>query len=41
VAVEPKFVLPGLGAVGIENTWAVGASGGDRITLLADAVVRV
>jgi Xaa-Pro dipeptidase len=41
VAVEPKFVLPGLGAVGIENTWAVGPSGGERITLLDDAVVRV
>jgi Xaa-Pro aminopeptidase len=41
VAVEPKFVLPGLGAVGIENTWAVGASGGERITLLADAIARV
>lgn len=41
VAVEPKFVLPGLGAVGIENTWAVGPSGGERITLLDDVVVRV
>ncbi len=41
VAVEPKFVLPGLGAIGIENTWAVGASGGERITLLADAIARV
>lgn len=41
VAVEPKFVLPGLGAIGIENTWAVSGSGGERITELADAVVRV
>jgi Xaa-Pro aminopeptidase len=41
VAVEPKFVLPDLGAIGIENTWAVGPSGGERITLLGDAVVRV
>ena len=23
IAIEPKFVFPGLGAVGIENTWAV------------------
>jgi Xaa-Pro aminopeptidase len=22
-ALEPKFVLPGLGAIGIENTWLV------------------
>jgi Xaa-Pro aminopeptidase len=41
IAVEPKFVLPGLGAVGIENTWAVGESGGVRITELGDAVVSV
>ena len=41
LAVEPKLVLPGLGAVGIENTWAVGADGGLRLTELADAVVAV
>ncbi len=41
VAVEPKFVLPGLGAIGIENTWAVGARGGEKITDLADDVVRL
>jgi Xaa-Pro dipeptidase len=26
-ALEPKFVLPGLGAIGIENTWLVTADG--------------
>ena len=41
LAVEPKLVLPGLGAVGIENTWAVGAVGGVRITELDDAIVAV
>lgn len=41
VAVEPKFVLPGLGAVGIENTWAVGERGGERITALGDELIRV
>lgn len=41
VAVEPKFVLPGLGAVGIENTWAVTEGGGERLTPLEDAVVAV
>jgi len=35
-----RFVLPGQGAVGIENTWAVGANGGEKITELADAVMR-
>ncbi len=41
VAVEPKFVFPGLGAVGIENTWVVTHAGGERLTKLADALVRV
>ena len=41
VAVEPKFVLPGLGAIGIENTWAVAEGGGVRLTALDDAVMVV
>lgn len=32
IAVEPKFVLPHYGAVGIENTYIVGNDGGERIT---------
>lgn len=30
VAVEPKLVFPGIGAVGIENTYAIAAAGGPR-----------
>jgi Xaa-Pro aminopeptidase len=41
IAVEPKFVFPGLGAVGIENTWAVSAEGGPRLTPLEDDVLAV
>jgi Xaa-Pro aminopeptidase len=41
VAVEPKFVLPGLGAIGIENTWAVTDAGGVRLTDLDDAVMAI
>lgn len=41
LAIEPKFVFPGMGAVGIENTWAVGERGGERITELPDDLVRV
>jgi Xaa-Pro aminopeptidase len=41
VAVEPKFVFPGLGAVGVENTWVVAAGGGEKLTVLADGAVRV
>jgi Xaa-Pro dipeptidase len=32
IALEPKFVLPGLGAIGIENTWLMTSSGLARIT---------
>jgi Xaa-Pro dipeptidase len=41
LAVEPKFVLPGLGAIGIENTWAVADAGGARLTELPDTVVAL
>ena len=37
-ALEPKFVLPGLGAIGIENTWLVTADG---LELLTDAPERI
>lgn len=41
VAVEPKFVFPGVGAIGIENTWVVTERGGDRLTVLPDDILRV
>ncbi len=41
IAVEPKFVFPGHGAVGIENTYVVGENGGERLTLLDDALVQL
>ncbi len=34
LAIEPKFVIPGVGAVGIENTYVVTASGLRNITVL-------
>jgi Xaa-Pro dipeptidase len=40
-ALEPKFVLPGLGAVGIENTWVVTAAGVERLTQAPDVVTVV
>jgi Xaa-Pro aminopeptidase len=41
VAVEPKFVFPGEGAVGIENSWIVTQRGGEKLTALDDAILRV
>lgn len=39
VAIEPKFVLPGLGAVGIENTYAVTDSVCEKLTAFPDDMV--
>ncbi len=41
VALEPKFMFPGLGVVGIENTYLVTSSGGEKLTALADDIVYV
>lgn len=38
-AIEPKFIFPGLGAVGIENTFIIGSSGAERITGPDDKIV--
>jgi Xaa-Pro aminopeptidase len=39
IAIEPKFVIPGNGAIGIENTFAVTVSGGEKITDMPDSIV--
>ncbi|MBS4021230.1 MAG: aminopeptidase P family protein [Dethiobacter sp.] len=36
VAVEPKFIFPGLGMVGIENTWQITGSSARRISITPD-----
>ncbi len=41
IAIEPKFVFPGQGVVGIENTFAVSDRGGVKLTDLDDAIVHV
>lgn len=38
IAIEPKFVFPGQGVVGIENTFAVSSAGGQCLTGLANAI---
>ena len=37
-ALEPKIVVPGVGPVGIENTWAVAAGGVEKLTLCPEAI---
>jgi Xaa-Pro aminopeptidase len=39
IAIEPKFVFPGLGVIGIENTFTVGSEGGEKLTDIADNIV--
>ena len=39
IAVEPKFVIPGKGVIGIENTFAVTDDGGLRLSDLPDEIV--
>ncbi|MCM1066218.1 MAG: Xaa-Pro peptidase family protein [Muribaculaceae bacterium] len=42
IAVEPKFVIPGLGAVGIENTYIVRATApAELITTASTAITRL
>jgi Xaa-Pro aminopeptidase len=40
-ALEPKFVIPGTGAVGIENTYAVNANGIENLTILEEAIIQL
>lgn len=39
IALEPKFVLPGIGAVGIENTYFVTDEGLEKVTLCEEDIV--
>ena len=39
IAVEPKFVLPGIGPVGIENTYIVHEKGLEKITLCEEEMI--
>ncbi len=39
LAVEPKFVIEGVGAVGIENTFIVTDQGGEKVTMLEEGMI--
>ena len=38
LAIEPKFVIPGVGATGIETTYVVTAGGLRNITVLVEGL---
>jgi len=39
IAVEPKFVIEGVGAVGLEDTYIVGRNGSEKISILESGIV--
>ena len=39
LAIEPKFLFPGIGAVGVENTWASGKDDAEKISKLNDVLM--
>ncbi|MDR2138381.1 MAG: Xaa-Pro peptidase family protein [Tannerella sp.] len=41
LALEPKFVIPGVGAVGIENSFLVTETGLEKITLFEEDIIPV
>lgn len=40
-ALEPKFVIPGVGAVGIENSFLVTDSGVEKLTVLHEEIIEL
>lgn len=40
-ALEPKFVIPAVGAVGIENSFAVHQSGIEKLTVLNESIIEL
>ncbi len=41
IALEPKFVIPGVGAVGIENTYVITDSGIEKLTLHEESIIKL
>lgn len=41
IALEPKFIIPGVGAVGTENTYVVGDSGMEKITMAPEEIIDI
>lgn len=41
IALEPKFVIPNVGAVGIENTYVITDSGIEKLTLHEESIIKL
>jgi Xaa-Pro aminopeptidase len=40
-ALEPKFVIPGIGAVGIENSFLVTENGLEKLTIFEESIIKL
>ena len=40
-AVEPKFIFPGLGITGLENTYLITTSGLESLTLASEELLLI
>ena len=40
-ALEPKIVLPGVGPVGVENSWVVTNEGVEKLTICNEEIVEI
>lgn len=40
-ALEPKYVIPGVGAVGIENSFLVTETGLEKITQFTEDIIQL
>lgn len=41
IAIEPKFVIKGIGAVGVEDTYLVGINGSERLTMIDFDIINL
>ena len=41
LAIEPKFVIEGVGAAGIENTFAITEKGNEKLTILDEEIIDI
>jgi Xaa-Pro aminopeptidase len=41
IALEPKYVIPGVGAVGIENSYLITETGCEKLTLSEEEIINL
>ena len=41
IAFEPKFVIPGVGAVGVENSYLITETGAEKLTRFEEEIISL